>query len=379
MQVMNRRDALDDENILILKKLLVSLSIFFCSSLTISSTGKLGELTRFGKFLIPYIDSLGASLRMPEVLVYLLFGLFHTLSVSRTKKTFYSQQLVVRHYLVDIFFYSCFYKLILLPSCGFGFIEWIIITLMFAIDLGTVKQKKFYSRKNSQTINDVGLDSLVVTGFFLWMIKIFIRYMFPLDLSSELVENTTAMNYLAFMFLLAAIYGIVKVIEYFKFTDVIKVSASAGVKTGALWEMIKLLVFPPWVLLIIVGVFLLMSLGLGVYFQFRVSRLRSDILALLIPLLRFTLKSDSYASHDDILNTMGMIVSFFAFIWMVLTEKQSFNIASDESIQEDTKKKNNLKLFFNSRKTSKLVKYEDNTISIKPTVTKDKMEMDVND
>lgn len=321
---------------IVIIKFVVALLMLIGTSLTIGKTGKWGDINYFsiGFISLPILFlPLKSLFQMPEAIVYMFFGLFHSFIATEQVKQ-KKMEIPTINFLANWILYTVFYKLILLPACGFGYFEWFILIYVFACEFGFIAQSKKIKKPNFNAY------SLVVFGLFLWMLKIIVRYMFPKNLAVEILGNNTAVNIIAVFIVIAAIYGIRRGVQGIKITNeeknVIQKTSAVGKKiikslSGILCKLLKIvislvttLVTNPVILLIIVVSSGVLSIGGIIFYAHKVDtvlhNIRTDILNFINPILSVALKADNAAYADDYLNTVGMVCSFILFITSIIFE-----------------------------------------------------------
>ena len=332
-------------------KIAVALVVLIMSSLSISSTGYIGEMTSIFNIKLPLLP-MTSLYKMPETFVYLVFAFFHALIASDRQNANKNINCKTLYFFGDWLLFTSFYKLILLPACGFGFFEWIMLGIVFFFEFLVTAQGKFSSKIISQSI-----DPLIVVGVFMLLFKLIVRYMLKTNLSVDILENNTAMNLISFLIFAVAIYGIKSAISSLKLTKDIEIPESVK-KTSAkvfsaifkvfqklisfIIKTILKLVSNPFVLLIIAGATLLLGVAgvlIGLWkINSTIKAISTDIKQFIAPILRFALETDNPAYADDNLNTIGMIASFMIFIavkyWennnTVKIEQRILQIEADE-------------------------------------------------
>lgn len=319
---------LDYKNIALLK-LLVALIALVLTSLSISATGDIGNIK---KLYLP----MNSLYKMPDTLVFLIFGLLHTFTVCNEY-----ENCKTLNFISDWLLYTAFYNLVLLPACGFGFFEWIILGGTFLFELGIISQRKIIQRKISTKIIVSDIDSLLIFGIFLFLFKLIVRYMFKTNLSPDILENNSAMNLITILIALLAVYGLKSAVTGLKLTKEVSKTGDVVVKTTKkvslvifkffskiihfIINLVLTLVTNPIVLLIIVGaVFLLGVVGvITVLWKINdtLKDISTDIKQFIAPIIRFALGTDNAAYSDDKLNTLGMIGAFIIIMGIKFFEK----------------------------------------------------------
>ena len=381
---MKKENAQSEYTNLTFVKIAVALVVLIMSSLSISSTGYIGEMSSIFNINLPLLP-LTSLYKMPEILVYLVFALFHSLIASDRQNANKNINCKTLYFFGDWLLFTSFYKLILLPACGFGFFEWIMLGIVFSFEFLVTAQGKFSSKIISQNI-----DPLIVVGVFMLLFKLIVRYMLKTNLSVDILENNTAMNLISFLLFAVAIYGIKSAISSLKLTKDIEIPESVK-KTSAkvfsaifkvfqklfsfIIKTILTLVSNPLVLLIIAGATLLLGVAgvlIGLWkINSTIEAISTDIKQFIAPILRFALETDNPAYADDNLNTIGMIASFMIFIavkyWennnTVKIEQKILQIEADEKERQkqiESRKEMEFNIFDELNKKQKKEQNNDN-------------------
>lgn len=362
-------------NNIVFVKFAAALIALIFTSLSISETGHIGEFTTIFNIKIPLLP-LNSLVRMPETAVYFLFGLLHTFIVnSRYNKI--NIDCKTLNFMSDWLLFTAFYKLVLLPSCGFGYFEWIILVVAFFFEFSIMAQKKFSNKIATS------FDSLLIFGFFLFLFKVLVRYALPQNLSPNILENETAMNLVTILVALLAFYGIKSAVSGLKLTKDVEKGEEAIIKSakgifpvisqgfakliGHIADLFITLVTNPIVLLIVLVAVLLLGIVGAVAVLWKINdtiaKISTDIKQFIAPILRFVLETDNPTYTDDVLNTTGsigaliVIVGVSVFEWFKTKEiKENLKQVKQEEKEEqeliEEKTKSELNMFFSKKNES---------------------------
>jgi len=191
-------------------KMCIALLALIVTSLSISSTGDIVRWISVFGISIPFLP-LMSLYKVPEVFAYLSFAFLHAFTLQERYK-----ECKTLNIMADGLLFFALYKLVLLPACGFGFFEWIILCLVFLFEFGIMAQKKRVKLPKKKGV--AGIDSLLLLGFFLLLFKMLVRYMFKTNLSPDILENDTAMNMITILIVILAVYGFKSAITALKLT-----------------------------------------------------------------------------------------------------------------------------------------------------------------
>lgn len=320
-------------------KFMCAIAVTILVSLTLGDTGKAGELRSINlngnipAISIPFLNLTGL-FEAPEVFVYMIFGLLHTFWVVSYEESQIGDRGGIINFVAEWMLNTAFYRLVLLPACGFGYIEWCALSVIFALEY-----MRFFATK-SITKSAVNPLSIVIFGVFLWMLKIILRYALK-SVGDAVTSNDTLMNLATVMVIGLGVYGIKNFFQALKLLpeknseNLPKNNASAAVANVAaaginvagkavkacfntIGTIILSIVKNPMILLIIlVGVVLAVG-GTAFVFVNKVegviSEVMGDIKTIVYQLISFTLETDKASYSDDVLNTIGCIAGFGIYI-----------------------------------------------------------------
>lgn len=302
---------------------------------------KIGEVTLAGLLV------------MPETLIFLIFGLFHSYLALIGRETAYNRFQLKENlnekilaFISDTILYSTFYRLVLLPSCGFGYIEWALLLLFFAQEFGIhfhvkIKTKddvvdekklilfdeeKIYSCGKEKFVNPF---QLTILGLVLWGFKIIVRYFLPQNLYQSLSGNKTVMNLILVTVIFLAVYGIKRLFDLEKHEKSVTIKGKTVLKTivksvggvlKSLGSVILAALSGP--ALIVVVLVVVVIFGLGGFFLFR--GMKQDLLFFVGRILNIVLSTDNAGYTETNLNTIGQIFSIMIFFVVQITENYFF-------------------------------------------------------
>lgn len=331
----------------ILWELAGSLWMMICSAVTFN---RIGEVSLSSLFV------------MPETIIYLIFGILHALLV-------YVSEEIVRNrfrieeklwekllsFAADSILYSSFYRLVLLPSCGFGYIEWGVLLLFFASEFGVhfhiLREKKtdvlgkkelivldeehLFSSGNEKFVNPFQLS---VIGMVLWGFKIIVRYALPQNIYYSLAENKTVLNLVLLMFVMAGVYAFRRGVVCIKNVGIKKTESNESKKSSKklnaaktakktlsiaagffekLLSVLFTLVSGPAVVVVLVVV--LVVFGAGGFFL--LNGIRNDLLIFLGKVLSLVLSTDNPGYTETNLNTLGQSVAIMIYFMVQIAHR----------------------------------------------------------
>lgn len=331
----------------ILWELAGSLWMMICSAVTFN---RIGEVSLSSLFV------------MPETLIYLIFGILHALLI------FVSQEIVrnrfrleeklwekLLSFVADSILYSSFYRLVLLPACGFGFIEWGILLLFFASEFGVhfhilrdkkddvlgkmelvvLDEEQLFSSARGKFINPFQLS---VMGLVLWGFKIIVRYALPQNLYYSLAGNKTVLNLVLLMFVMAGVYAIRRGIACIKNVGIknakngknkksskkgtaAKTAKKAFSLAAGFFEKVVSVIFTlvsgPGVVIVLVVILVFGGIG-GFFF---LNGIRNDLLEFLGSVLGRVLSTDNPGYTETNLNTLGQCVAIMIYFMVQIAQK----------------------------------------------------------
>ncbi len=317
-------------------KVFIGILIILLSSITIGTNGEIMKKSIFSfSFSFFPLESL---FKLPEAMIYLLFGTLHAWFNQEKEFEYNSEKENNKQILTfvgNMFLFTGFYKLILLPACGFGYIEWGALGLIFLYEFSIIHKNKKLNYKIKMK------DGwLVFIGLFLCIFKLIVRYAFSNNLSHHITGNNTVMSFLFYLIMILMIFGIRTFISLLKLTnseksfikDTTKNIVSIGKKIlnvflsiiKTIGKVLQLLIDPS-IFIIFLSVIVLLSIGIflitGLAIEYDVEKMKWDITKFLIPIINFLLETDSAAYIDDKLNTVGTISSLIIFLIMYFYDR----------------------------------------------------------
>lgn len=334
-------------------KLAAGLVALLLTSVSINSYGAIG---------------LHSLLRMPEILVYFIFGLLHAL-ITLERKNKQELQNSILYFFSNWLLFTAFYKLILLPACGFGYFEWIILGITFFLEFCVTVQSKM-----SKKIISTSIDSLLIYGIFLFLFKIIVRYMLPKNLATNILESSTAMNFVTILIALLAAYGIKCTISSLKLKKEINKSSVILTKTAKgvfsaiskcffrlisfIVNLILTIVANPIILLIIVGTVGLLGvveiLGGLWHVSKAIEKISTDIKQFIAPILSSVLETDNPAYSNDSLSTAGNVLAFITIFGATIFEYRETQNIKERNLAIEEKNHKKIEVFFSQKeKTNK--------------------------
>ncbi len=281
--------------------------------------------------------------QLPETIVYIIFGVFHSLLITKQNNEKF-QEHPVYDFVGNMFLFSAFYKMILLPFCGLGLIQWVAIAVMFLIELISIAGYK----NTKQPKYDNTLFVYLGIGFLI--IKMIMRYGVKMDLASDLSGNTTAMNFVAAMIAFAAVFAIKTAFSSIKINtrnttnNAKKIGNQVGKIFSKIGTFVLSIITNPIILLIVIIAIFLVGVALiivaGAKLNGMILNIRNDIVSMISSVLYFVLDTDNAAYSDDSLTAIGQVSSLIIFMIAWRFDLSLTKNIEDNNKIEDNKNKN---------------------------------------
>lgn len=168
-----------------LVRLTIGLWALHLSCLYMSSTGELASKITMQPDMLIYI-------MFAAIVAFVYFNYCSMFDFFADKLHTYAILII----LGDLFAYAAFFNIVLFPLSGFGIIEWGLVTYMF---IGSLLVKR-------SSYNLFSPVSLLITGIALYVVKVFVQSVFPVNIYQEVISGNTTIRMI--IFCIAAIFGV---------------------------------------------------------------------------------------------------------------------------------------------------------------------------
>ncbi len=270
-----------------------------------------------------YISSLGAfrlKIAMyPDMIVYLMFGAVHAYIMHQFNKIIYEDTpkigpVVETLYIVsDIFVYTAFYSIVLLPLCGVGIIEWIVLAYMLISTLVIAQDHTAVYRFFSPL-------SFLIIGLCLFLLKVSVTTIFPQNIYREMISGIDTVRWFLFaMAVVMLVYYIKGLFDFRKQNTVAVSDRHSGKRLAAFFgqkaKRLLSIVFTAPFLITVLGIVVPLLLIGGAVGFFILGSMMDDFWEAATPLLERLLTTDR---QNIILSKSLMIFQTLAYLLYII-------------------------------------------------------------